>query len=84
MQCKNVNSKQNGVLKLWGDNQKELEMVTVSGGNAPKEETCVNANSPQSSNILTIKGYYVLAQLHLHHHSFQKLVKEGRASASSI
>jgi len=42
MQCGNVNTKQTGVLKEWGDNHKEGEMITISGDNGPKEETQVN------------------------------------------
>jgi len=55
MQCGNFNSKQTGVLKEWGDNHEEGEMMIVSGDNSPKEETRVNAKSPQLSKLLTKK-----------------------------
>lgn len=72
-----IKSEQNGVLKDWGDNHGKGEIMTFSGLNDPKEETRVNDKSPQRSRILTIKGYYVLAQLHLHQHSFQEMLEEG-------
>lgn len=43
------------------DDYKEREMIIVSRDNYPQEENQVNAKSLKLSNLVTKRGYYVLA-----------------------